>query len=185
VVVRAAAATAVSGRDPKAGAFAEKRIRDFLAQFGGKFSRDDLESLKKRLAQPDGKQFFEEFMKETARFKRDEGLVAMLRFLETPAAEALTFEAFGCKNLHIQHAAAAVAAARWPRRFLSTDRAGLSASDYANLLALIAHKHPELRGEVLKRISETELADARTRLKKYSSSADGGLSTDQLVFLFF
>jgi hypothetical protein len=181
VMVRAAAAMAVSGRDPEAAAFAVKQIRDLLARYGDRYSEDEIKSIGKFSDKTD----FERYLQEFGESQEKDGLVTMLRFLETPDAEALTFDACQCKNMYISQSAAAVAACRWPERFLKGDRGTLSQQAYADLLALIAVKEPGCRDEVLKKISEKELDQARGRMRQYHTLPGTMLATDHLIFLFF
>jgi hypothetical protein len=180
ISVRVAAATAVAGRDAEGAAITEKQIRGFLARYGNRSSDDELKTIGK---QP-SKEALAQFLNEHRSFVQELPVVTMLRFLETPAAEVLTFEAFQCKNPDIQLWGATVAACRWPEKFLNSGPGTLKPEDYANLLALVAAKHPNLRDKVLMKINEKELEAARARLRQHYSSF-GGVTTDQLIFMFF
>lgn len=185
VAMRVAAATAIAGRDAKAAAFAEKEIRAFLTRYGSRFSEAEVKSLRTRVGAPGGEQSLQTFTQEFAQFRRDEGLVTVLRFLDTPAAEALAYAAWQCDNLYISQTAAAIVACRWPATFLQRGPGALPRQAYANLLALIAVKNPALGEEVLQRITQRELEEAWSRLRQGSSARDGGPTTNQLIFLFF
>ncbi len=177
LLVRTAAAAAISGRDAEIAGFAEKQIRDFISRYGNRFSQEEIIALYKRAGTDPSDPGFREMILS----QQDQGLVMMLSFLKTPAAESLTFEACQGKNLGIQKSAAAVAASRWPARFLAGGQGQLSRDEYVNLLALVAIKQPRLRDEVLKKISEKELKEAQARLRK-PADAPGG--TGYLMFLF-
>ena len=181
--MRTAAAAAISGQDAQGAKFAEKQIRDFLTRYGNRFSQEEITALYIRARANSADAEADSGLQEIIRFQQDQNLVMMLRFLETPAAEALTFEACKAKNLTIPKFAAAVAASRWPERFLAAGQGKLTRDEYANLLTLIATKRSRLRDKVLKEISEKELDEAQARLRKPLATPGRHISPAIPVFL--
>ncbi len=90
------------------------------------------------------------------------GCLSALEFLQGPDAERLTFEFLDSENQWVRESLGAIAAIRWPERYLGTN---LEHSDERkNLLAAIGILHPALLTRVEAMVSKAELQSIESKM---------------------
>jgi hypothetical protein len=150
---RVAAATALESVDPAATAFAVNEIEAFLLRFADR----DAGSMVAAATQ----------LKAGSRSKEDlkyfwfnSHILIALRILKAPAAEQLTFRYLTARHESIRNFCGVVAALRWPERLLQAGQGTFSGRDYANLMAIVALKHPSLTS-VSSRVTPKQMEEAK------------------------
>lgn len=142
LLIRVAAATALSP-DRVADAFAIREIRAYLSEFStGEMNPARLPRL---IEGPFGEKY--------DRYKTNLHLLGNLMYLQSPAAQEVTFEFLSSPDYAIRRTMAVVTAKRWPEQLLRLEAVDFAEDYGANsfdiFLAIAAFYHPDLEEKLL------------------------------------
>jgi len=159
--VRVAAATALAPANSDALTFASKKLSSFV----DRFADIDVMSLVGAAYNKSGRGG-----DEYAAFRDQIHMLGSLFFLRADQSKDVTMQALHRKNESIRTYCAVLAALRWPDELLAAGQSGLPDELYANLMALIAVRHPRLSTAASVKLRSDQIASATKRIQ------DGGLS---------
>jgi hypothetical protein len=149
-------ATALGPIDANATAFAMKEIDSFLSRFASR----EMGAMLAAAQAVQNEKLDLYYLREHLI------LLGTLRFINTSAAEALTFEFVSAKNEQIRATLGLIACTRWPQRLLRTGEAAFTKDEYENLVAYASILHPDLLSSILGHISKSRLEERVARISQ-------------------
>lgn len=172
-LARCAAAAVLARHDAEASAYLRQQVMVFLGEFSN-WNRWEAVSRERDRSEPDP-----DFVSKMQRFKRGMNLLGMMLLAKPEDAREVYRSSVAAVNLDIQIMSCLAFAMRWPEEFFEVEdslrRNSELESVHDTLLAVLVHRHPELRERAISASTDTRLQRA---IERFENSGDPTIVRD-------
>ncbi|GIK17270.1 MAG: hypothetical protein BroJett003_22340 [Planctomycetota bacterium] len=166
-LARCAAAAMLARHDAEASAYLRQQVTVFLGEFSN-WNRWEAMSRERDRPEPDP-----DFVSKMQRFKRGMNVLGMMLLAKPEDARAIYRSSVSAVNHDIQIMSCLAFAMRWPDEFFEVEdslrRNSELQSVHDSLLAVLVHKHPELRERARLATTEDRLHQA---IERFANTGD-------------